>query len=115
MNIRFSKEERDMIQRIHVLSGESYDTVRKIIESLCIAMTVAHLEKEPVEIPMLGNVRITFNKDVLTKDGREADISVSVEPSKSLKHVIGQIEDDEECDLEKELKKEITKIVRSLV
>lgn len=115
MNLRFSKEERDVIQRIHVLSGEPVESVRKIIESLCMSILISSMEDEDIYIPLLGRVSVVYKGDVITRDGREADISVEVEPSKSLKRLVGQIEDGQESDLEVELKKEISKILKSLV
>lgn len=112
--VHFTKEERALIQNIHVLSGESYDVVQNVIESFCLATMFGLLEKSKVVVPLLGDVTIKYNKDILVKDGKEADISLSIVPSAGLKRIVGQISDEQECDLETVLKKKIRKIVDEL-
>lgn len=112
--MRYSKAEQDTIQKIHVLSGESQETVRKVVNAMCMTMVLACMEREPFEVPLLGKTTLKYTGDRVTKEGRVAEITVTVEPSAELEHIVGQIEDGQECDLEKELKNEISKLVSNL-
>ena len=113
--MNFTKEEKDIIHRVHLLSGRSYDEVNDIFESLCLCATRAFLEKEPIDIPLFGRMEVSYKGDKLTEKGREAQLDIKVEPSPALKRVIGQIEDEVESDIEKSLQKKIKNILRSFI
>ena len=113
--MNFTKEEKDIIHRVHLLSGRSYDEVNDIFESLCLCATLAFLEKEPIDIPLFGRMEVSYKGDKLTEKGREAQLDIRVEPSPALKRVIGQIEDEVESDIEKSLQKKIKNILRSFI
>ena len=107
MQFKLSKEEKDAFNKIHLLSGHSYKEVREVYEGFLYSVVLSYLEKEPMFLPFFGEIKIDFLKDTVVDKGRQADISVSVEPSDFLKRVIGQVEDREESDIEKILKDKI--------
>lgn len=113
--MRFSKEEKDIIHRVHLLSGKPYNEVNDIFESLCLCAVIAFLEKEPIDIPLFGRMEVSYKGDRMTENGKEAQLEISVEPSKELKRVIGQIEDQTESDLEKSLQSKIRNILKSFI
>lgn len=113
--MKFTKEEKDIIHRVHLLSGRSYDEVNEIFESLCLCATLAFLEKEPIDIPLFGKMEVFYKGDKVTEKGREAQLDIKVTPSPALKRVIGQIEDETETDIEKSLQTKIKNILRSFI
>ena len=113
--MRFSKEEKDIIHRVHLLSGKPYNEVNDIFESLCLCAVIAFLEKEPIDIPLFGRMEVSYKGDRMTENGKEAQLEISVEPSKELKRVFGQIEDQTESDLEKSLQSKIRNILKSFI
>lgn len=113
--MKFTKEEKDIIHRVHLLSGRSYDEVNDIFESLCLCAVLAFLEKEPIDIPLFGRMEVTYKGDKLTEKGMEAQLDIKVTPSPELKRVIGQIEDEVESDIEKSLQSKIKNILKSFI
>lgn len=113
--MRFTKEEKDIIHRVHLLSGKPYDEVNEIFEALCLCAVLAFLEKEPIDIPLFGKMNVTYTGEELTERGKEAQVRIDVDPSPALKRVIGQIEDEVESDIEKSLQAKIKKILKSFV
>lgn len=113
--MKFTKEEKDIIHRVHLLSGKSYDEVNEVFESLALCAALAFLEKEPIDIPLFGKIEVFYKGDVLTEQGREAKLDIEVTPSPALKKIIGQIEDEEESDIEKSLQSKIKNILRSMI
>lgn len=115
MPMKFTKEEKDIIHRVHLLSGRSYDEVNEIFESLCLCAVLAFLEKEPIDIPLFGKMEVSYVGDSVTDKGLEAKLDIKVTPSPALKRVIGQIEDEVESDIEKSLQSKIKNILRSFI
>lgn len=113
--MKFLKQDKEVLHRIHLLSGRSYEEVREVYEGFLYSIILSYLEKEPIYIPLFGNVDIHFTKDVLTRFGREAELEITIEPSYTLKRIIGQIEDGEETDLEVILKDRIKKVLDEIV
>lgn len=113
--MKFSKEEKDIIHRVHLLSGKPYNEVNEIFEALCLCSVIAFLEKEPIDIPLFGKMEVSYKGDKMTERGKEAQLEISVEPSKELKRVIGQIEDQTESDLERSLQNKIRNILKSFI
>lgn len=115
MQLKFSKQEREALHRIHLLSGRSYEEVREVYEGFLYSIVLSYLEKEPICFPFFGDMEIRFLKDSITENGREAELDISFQPSKLLKRIIGQIEDREETDLEKILKAKIHESLNDLL
>lgn len=107
MKLKFSKSERELIHKIHLLSGKSYEDVREVFEGFISLGILSYIEKEPITLPFFGDLSIKYLRDRVTQNGREAELDFSFEPNKFLTRNIGQIEDKEESDLEKILKDKI--------
>lgn len=112
--MRFTKDEKDIINRVHLLSGKSYKEIEEVFESLCLCSVLAYLEKEPIDIPLFGKMSVSYKGDSITNKGKEAQLEVSVTPSPTLKRVIGQIEDEVESDLEVSLRGKIKSILKNI-
>lgn len=115
MTLKFTKEDRDIIHRVHLLSGKPYEEVRDMFESFCTVAIMAYIEKEPVTIPLIGTMEVEYVNDVLTPEGKEANVKITTEASPNFKHIVGQIEDEEETDIEKSLQSKIENILKSMV
>lgn len=113
--MRFTKEEKDIIHRVHLLSGKPYDEVNEIFEALCLCSVLAFLEKEPIDIPLFGKMSVSYSGEELTEKGKEAQVRIDVTPSPALRRVIGQIEDEVESDIEKSLQTKIRNILKSFI
>lgn len=111
---KFSQEEKDLIYRIHLLSGKSLSDITDMFESFCLCTVLSCLEKETLQIPMIGEMEVTYSGEDISAIGKEAKVSISVTPNKFLKKVIGQIQDDEESDIEKSFELKIRNILKSL-
>ena len=93
-----------MIDRIHLMSGESKQTIRGFFESLVSLIVLNYIEGESTNIPFLGTVSIEFLRDKIDKNEKEAVIDIRIDPDSALLKNIGQIQDGEESDIEKLIK-----------
>ena len=112
---KFSKEEKDLIYRIHLLSGKPLSDVTDMFEAFCLCTVLACLENEPIRLPLVGDVNVTYEGETISALGKEAKLSLSVVPGKYLTKVMGQIHDGEESEIEKSLEVKITSILKSLM
>ncbi len=113
--LKFSKQEKEIFHKVHLLSGKSYDDVREVFEGFLYLSLLSYLEKTSIVLPHFGEINISYKGDKLQKDGREAILETDFVPSNILKRTIGQIEDKEESDLEKVLMEKINKEIEKLV
>ena len=113
--LKYTKEEKDIIHRVHLISGKPYGEVTDVIESLCIVCVMAYMEKEPIDVPMLGRFEVKYNGDKIVNGEKEADITINITPGAFIKRVIGQIEDGDESDIEKILKEKIRKLLKEML
>ena len=107
--IKFSKKEKDAVHRLHLLTGKPFHEVREFYEGLLLDFVLRYLEKEPVTIPLFGDIFFHYMGDEVSSKGRRAKIDIDFIPEDFLIRVIGQIEDGDESDLEKHLKELIHK------
>lgn len=111
---RFTQEEKDLIYRIHLLSGKSMSDITEMFESFCTCAVLSCLEEEDLCVPMIGSMSVKYAGEELSAIGKEAKVQITVEPSKFLKKIVGQIKDGEESDIEKSLENKIKNILKSL-
>jgi hypothetical protein len=107
--IKFSKKEKETIHRLHLLTGKSFGDIKDFYEGLLLNFVISYLDKEPIDIPLFGEIFFHYLGDEVTNKGRKAKIDIDFTPNDFLLRVIGQIEDGEESDLEKSLKEKIKK------
>jgi len=115
MKLKFSNVEKEVIQKIHLLSGRPYDEVKDVFEGFVFLGILSYLEKEPVTIPFFGDLTVSYLKDRVTEKGLEAELDFSFEPNKFLIRSIGQIEDEDISDAEKLLKDRIHKSLEDMM
>ena len=111
---KFSQEEKDLIYRIHLLSGKPLSDITEMFESFCLCTVLSCLEGEPLQIPMVGEMEVKYSGEDISALGKEAKVEIQVKPNKFLKKVIGQIQDGEESDIEKSFELKIRNILKSL-
>lgn len=113
--LRFSQEEKDLIYRVHLLSGKSMSDVNEMFESFCLCAVLACLENESIQIPMIGEMKVSYEGEEISALGKEAKVSIDVIPNKYFKKVIGQSKDGEESDIEKAFESKIKNILKSMM
>jgi hypothetical protein len=103
LKIKLSKKEKEILHKVHLLTGKPYEDVKEIIEGFLKLGVLSCLEKEPVVFPLFGELDITYKGDKIVPQGKEAILETVFEPSPLLKRSIGQMKDGDESDLEKML------------
>ena len=111
---KFSPEEKDLIYRVHLLSGKSMSDITEMFESFCLCAVLSCLEDESFHVPMFGEFKVNYDGEEITALGKEAKVSVDVTPNKYLRKVIGQIHDNEESDIEKSFELKIKNVLKAL-
>ncbi len=91
-----------------MISGETLDAVRNVFESLITQIAFNYMNKSSTVIPFIGEFKISYLGDEITKEGKRARLEVEVIPDPALQKVIGQIEDKEEIEIEKTMKQKIS-------
>ena len=96
-----SPEEKDALRYIRLLFGKPANEVHDLFESVGIAAVLSYLRKDSIVIPFIGKVKINYDGDDLTSEGRKAKLNCEFVPSQFLIRNIGQIEDETETEVEK--------------
>ncbi len=109
---QFSKEEKEFIRRVHLLTGYPESQIKKFFEAFLVVFTVDYLDGESTCLPLFGDIQIKYHGDENTPQGRKAKIDLDFQPSNFLVRSIGQIEDEEESDLEAHLKEKLIGLLR---
>lgn len=107
MQLKLTKDDKELFNRVHLLSGQSYDEVRSVYEGFVYSIILSYLEDNSISLPFIGEMKVSFIKDNLTEKGRQAEVSINVEPNDFIKKIVGQIEDNEETYIEDILKDKI--------
>ena len=113
--MRATSENKDTIDKIHLLSGESKQSVRNLFEALASLIILNYMEKESTNIPFLGNIILEQHGNEITKEGKVAIVDIKIEPDNNLLKNIGQIDDGEETEIEKIFKRRIQESLRNYI
>lgn len=113
--IKFNKEDKRVIQELHLLTGKSFEDCREFLEGLATMCLYHYLEDSHVHFPLIGNLSVVYSGDQITNKGREAKINTSFEPDPFLKRIIGQTVDGDETDIEKQVRYRIAKTMKAFV
>lgn len=89
------KKDKRQIEEIHLISGETLESVNNVMRAFIVAFAMAHKEQRWVRIPYLGDMYAKHLGDELTKEGNETQVSILFEPHPTLRRIVGQIEDEE--------------------
>lgn len=85
--------DKQLEEIIRNISGVSIDDIDKVFKALMMFVIMQYSEGEIIKIPYFGALKINFENDVLTKEGRIANLSTSYFPSNEIKLNIGMLED----------------------
>lgn len=113
--IQYSKEDKQSIQELHLLTGFSYDECKEFLEGLAVMVFYHYIEDRDTHFPLLGDLYVGHVRDKITKQGKEAQLSTSFEPDSFLKRIIGQVADGKETDIEKQLRYKISRTMQSFL
>jgi len=105
--MKFSKEDRDSIQKLHLLSGLPYEECKEFFKYFVVMLAIDYMEGRTTNFPFIGNLRIEYLGDSIKKAGKEAILSTEMEPEAFLRRLIGDIEDGAETEVHRILKKDI--------
>lgn len=99
--MRATTENKDSIDKIHLMSGESKQTVRSFFEYLAVLLVLNHTEGESTNIPFLGTVSIE-NKGLKIKDSTKGiDIDIKIQPDLELLKMLQQSTEGDMSEIEK--------------
>jgi hypothetical protein len=105
--MKINKDAKEILEKIHLISGVKKDDVTSVLESLTILIVLNYLNNEDTYIPFIGNCSLRYKGDK-TVDGKlEAVVECEFNIDDFLLRNIGQVEDDGVTDAEKILKRRI--------
>ncbi len=110
--MRITSVNKESIEKIHLLSGESKQTIRTFFESLISLILLDYIEGESTNIPFIGTLSIEYIDEKITNGKKEANIKVKLNPDSNLIKNVGQVQDKEECDIEKMIKLRVVEALR---
>lgn len=113
--MRATPENKDIIDKMHMLTGESQMTIRSFFEFLISLIVLNFKEGESTNIPFFGTITLDYSGDEVHNGVKQAIVDVDFEPDQSLLRNIGQIEDGEESDIEKLIKVRIKESLANYV
>lgn len=103
----YSKEDKDAILSIHLLSGLSIEQTKDFFEAVAVYSLLNYMQGKDTFIPLMGSLKFTYQGDKIRKRGKQAVVESKFDPCPFFLRNIGQIEDKEESDIELELREKI--------
>lgn len=106
--MKLTEKSKNSINDIGLITGISYEQSKDFFDSLLFYIVLNYLENKPTILPYIGEFKLIHNGDIITTDGRIANISIEYVPDDSVKKIIGQISDKENIvEIEEFLKSKI--------
>ena len=97
MNI--NDKTKEIIEKIHLISGNKKENVKNFFESLAIFIIMSYYGKEEIYLPYIGKMKFNYIGEVLDGDFKTAKVEMEFVPDEFLLKNVGQIEDKEEPDV----------------
>ena len=110
--MKITQKNKLTIEKMHLISGESKSSIRNLFESLLVLLVLNHMEGELTNIPFIGTLSIEYIDEKITNGKKEANIKVKLNPDSNLIKNVGQVQDKEECDIEKMIKLRVVEALR---
>lgn len=103
--MRVTDENKDSIDKLHLLSGASKKDVREFFEALVSLIIMDYISGESTNIPFLGDIQVKVLTDsaIIEKE----DVIIDFDIESNLLRNLQQIQDSTECDIEKTCKNRI--------
>jgi len=95
--IRLTKDETETIEKLFLLSGIQRQDIRNVLESLATLLIFSYQHNEEFIFPFLGKTNMSVSDNA----------KITIDLSSSLLDIIKQVDNNEETDFEKILKKKI--------
>ena len=105
--MKLSDGEREMLEKVHLLSGQTIETVKEVLEGIVTQMVFDFLEERPTSFPLIGDMKLDYLGDSIEDGARKARVHMTFDPNNFLAKVIGQLVDGEENEIEKLYKRKI--------
>ena len=105
--MRFSRNSKETIDKISLISGIKKDVIKEVFESLGILIILNYSNNEDIEIPLLGKCKIEYIGENYDNGLKEAVVNGKVSFNDFIIRNIGQVHDQEETDVEKLLENKI--------
>jgi hypothetical protein len=94
-------EEKEAMRILQLIFGRPANEIGELFESVGISAVLSYVKKESIVIPYIGKIKLGYEGDSLTMQGKEAKLKSEFIPSPFLIRNIGQIEDNAETEIEK--------------
>lgn len=91
--MKLNSYEKNVEEILRNISGYSVEEIDNVLKAIMTYALLQYSEGENFTIPYFGTFHIDYLNDVVTKNGREANLNVEVFASKQLKSNIGHLED----------------------
>ena len=105
--MQLGKEGKETIDKLKLWSGVNSASIRQMYLMQAIMLVFDFGDKDTTYIPFLGEVKIKSDSDTESKKGREANVEITIIPSKSFKRAIGEAKDGDPKSINEELMKQI--------
>lgn len=96
-----TQEDRESEIALQSLSQKvSMEQTTTILESILIWVILSYLDDDSFRLPYLGDVKVHHDGDIIIGGEKEAQLTVTINPTDLLKRIIGQIEDNKQTDVD---------------
>lgn len=94
--MKLSQQEKSVNEILRNISGEPIETINNVLRALLYHTLMNYSEGEDILVPYFGRFALKYKGDIITKQGRIADLETSYIPSDEMKLNIGVLEDVKE-------------------
>ncbi len=108
-----TKQDRQSLNRMSLLFGQSLKTTKEFFESLAIFITLKYADGQDIDLHFLGRVTLQYKGDRVVKGGKEASVHAQLELADFLIRNVGQVEDGVLTDSERLLMERVKNIFSS--
>lgn len=91
--MKLTQNDKFVEETLRNISGETIDQIDAILKSLMFYTLMQYSEGEMIRLPYFGAFKIIYKGDVVTEEGRVADLETLYFPSNDVKLNIGMLED----------------------
>ena len=91
--MKLSNQDKNIEEIIRNISGKTIEDIDDVLKALMMILIMQYSEGEIVRIPYFGALKIDYDGDEITKEGRVAKLNAQYFPSNEVKLNIGMLED----------------------
>ena len=90
-----TSDDEKTITELSLISGISTDIIEKIFDAFLIQFVINYKNNKSINIPSIGSFLVKYREDIITQDGKEAQVDAFYAPHPQIKRLIGQLKDSE--------------------